>query len=72
MGPHLPPAWTPSGAPAPAQSSINQWLCHSLAFFFAPVLRFFSRPEGYEAFILQGAGHTDARECGFLGTRHGP
>ena len=20
MGPHLPPAWTPSGAPAPAQS----------------------------------------------------
>jgi len=26
------------------------------SFFFAPVLRIYSRPEGYEAFTLQGAG----------------
>ena len=31
---------------------------HSLD-FFAPILRIFSRPEGYEAFTLQGADHED-------------
>ena len=33
------------------------WVQSTRLLFFAPVLRIFSRPQGYEAFTLQGAGY---------------